>query len=170
MPRTHRRECVVNPHAGPSSHWMRIFARHVHKWQRTERLQRKRPVPPNSWGDLQLGKQRKKGVWTQKSRCWKEDVRERYVRSATTGKKAGLSRKSGMVTRDGDRPEAWLLYKNLGITPRVRDEPASTNARSEKCANSGQRLPKPSGTRSLKRQGGEDKTSHQSRWKSAKLR
>ena len=76
-----------------------------------------------------------------KSRWGRSAVRARYVRSATTGQRAGLLRKSGMVTGGGDRPAVWFLYKNWGMTPRVRDDPALTKARREKCASSAQRLP-----------------------------
>ena len=47
--------------------------------------------------------------------------------------------------RDGDwrgRPAGSLVFiQKPGMTPRVRDDPASTKARREKCASSAQRLP-----------------------------
>ena len=76
-----------------------------------------------------------------KSRWGRFAVRVRYVRRATTGQRAGLVRKSGTVTGGGDRLAVWFLYKNLGMTPRVMDDPRSTKARREKCASSAQRLP-----------------------------
>ena len=44
------------------------------------------------------------------------------------GAKTWVVAEKRMVTGGGDRPAVWFLYKNQGMTPRVRDDPASTKA------------------------------------------